>query len=500
MKNTPQTQRPNLRSVLTYLTLSLAHTQVGFSTTSISGFQAMHGFLAAYGHPDHISKTGYNMGITPQQLAASFVNFGAMLGMLASVPLRRYLSRRRGLWFACVVSVVGSGLQLKPSNVAGLYARRCVIGISNGLFVSFAKVYAVESSPVRYKRGVLRGFMIWMSAGSLLGAMTNNFTKAIKTSWAYKIPLTCHITIPAVLVLLLLWVPESPGWLVERGKMNEARGELAKFRNDGSLPGVIDKELLDISLKVDKNREKTKGLGSQYVEVWKIEHRKRTLLCLALIMSNSASGIWLMLSYGTVMFQLAGIEPTRQAFHVSIYNNLANLLGTVLGLQLLRTSIRRRSMMIIGHFIPAICMLSIAVSSTMSPDDRWTKNIILVLIIAHGFIYYALSAAVAMPLCEEFVGEECKRVTVRFGMSVNYVLAWLITFTMPYFINPRELNWGPKVAYIWAASNFVAGIFFYFFLPESKSSLAQPMMCIFATQKSVSMLETQASVSINPSH
>ena len=41
-------------------------------------------------------------------------------------------------------------------------------------------------------------------------------------------------------------------------------------------------------------------------------------------------------------------------------------------------------------------------------------------------------------------------------------------FTAPYFINPAELNWGPKYGYIWFGSCFLTAIWLFFCFPETK--------------------------------
>ena len=57
-----------------------------------------------------------------------------------------------------------------------------------------------------------------------------------------------------------------------------------------------------------------------------------------------------------------------------------------------------------------------------------------------------------------------------FGLSaaVGFFLAWLVTFTAPYFINPSALNWGPRYGYIWVPACVICLIWVFFFLPETK--------------------------------
>jgi hypothetical protein len=79
--------------------------------------------------------------------------------------------------------------------------------------------------------------------------------------------------------------------------------------------------------------------------------------------------------------------------------------------------------------------------------------------------------------------------------ALGYFLAWLVGFCSPYFINPQDLNWvgqnqiltyasltllqGPQYSYIWAASNFICVVWFYFFLPETKARSLEELDEIF---------------------
>lgn len=108
----------------------------------------MVGFLKVYGYRDKKMKTGWNIATTPQQLIASFLNVGTIIGVLLTPIFAKHFGRRPGIWVACVVSFIASALQLGTTSLAGLYAGRISIGISNGFFITFANSYTAESSPV----------------------------------------------------------------------------------------------------------------------------------------------------------------------------------------------------------------------------------------------------------------------------------------------------------------------------------------------------------------
>lgn len=52
------------------------------------------------------------------------------------------------------------------------------------------------------------------------------------------------------------------------------------------------------------------------------------------------------------------------------------------------------------------------------------------------------------------------------AIATSFIFAWLGAFTTPYFINPAELNWGPKYCYVWFGSGRVATVFVWLMLPD----------------------------------
>lgn len=113
-----------------------------------------------------------------------------------------------------------------------------------------------------------------------------------------------------------------------------------------------------------------------------------------------------------------------------------------------------------------------------------------------GHLHLGVGAA-SSPLATELVSSRLRAWTVGSANALGYFLAWLVGFCSPYFINPQDLNWvfkilftlrsrlklttyqGPKYSYIWAVSNFICVIWFYFFLPETKARSLEELDEIF---------------------
>ncbi len=69
----------------------------------------------------------------------------------------------------------------------------------------------------------------------------------------------------------------------------------------------------------------------------------------------------------------------------------------------------------------------------------------------------------------ELPSQSLRSHTFGLATAIGFLLAWLATFTAPYFINPEALNWGPKYGYIWLPSCWIAAYVPFLQFPPSLS-------------------------------
>jgi hypothetical protein len=139
---------------------------------------------------------------------------------------------------------------------------------------------------------MISSFQVWTSVGSLVGTVVDNFTAKIDGRNAYLIPLGLIYIIPAIMSLGLLFVPESPRWLAQHGKLDRARKSLRWHR-----PGTdaeIDQEIRDIqaALESEQARENSVAVWDMFRN--KID-RRRTILATCALTVQGASGAMYMI-------------------------------------------------------------------------------------------------------------------------------------------------------------------------------------------------------------
>lgn len=147
---------------------------------------------------------------------------------------------------------------------------------------------------------MLGAFQFWTSFGSLLGAIIDNFTAKIDGKNSYIIPLGLIFIIPAFLCAGMLFIPESPRWLLQHKKTEDARKALRWLRPDEE---TVEKEMEDIENAIKLERDLASG-----VSVWDMFanpiDRRRTILSVAAVSTQAASGSMYMIGMSSLNLTL----------------------------------------------------------------------------------------------------------------------------------------------------------------------------------------------------
>ncbi|GME48296.1 putative mfs monosaccharide transporter protein [Neofusicoccum parvum] len=442
--------------------VSMCPFQYGLDFGLIGGLQAMPGFLEVFGHKDPTSPIGYNISTSRQQLISSLMTLGAFISSSSAGPVATIMGRKMAIWIACVTCIGANVIMMATTSIGGLYAGRLILGLANGVFMTFAQLYLQECSPARYRGVMLAAFQWWTSIGSLVGTIVDNFTAPIPGVEAYMIPLGLIYILPCLMIVGMLFIPESPRWLLAHGDRDGAHKALRWLRPD---PAAADAEILEIEQAI--RTEEMLATGTAISDLWRNPvDRRRTVIAVCAISTQAASGAMYMIAYGTYFFEMAHIGD---AFRNSCILNGVGVAAIVINTFIISRFGRRRIFLTVGMFICGLTQLLVAVVYTVNPGTLSTGRAIVGLSVVYIVGYNGMVATYAWLSGGEIPSQRLRSYTFGIASSIGFLGAWLATFTAPYFINPESLGWGPKYGYIWAPSCFLTVIWVYFFLPEVKN-------------------------------
>lgn len=251
----------NRKCLLICIIVSAANMQYGLDSAAVASLQAMPGFLAVFGYPDPAAAGGYAIEGTFQQLIGSLLTLGAFLSSLAAGAFAHFFGRRAALWLACVLSAAACAIQISTADRAAVYVGRLLLGVANGFLVTFSNIYTAEVAPAHLRAVMVALFSEWVNIGSIVGSSVTYATKARLDRGSYQIPLGTLFVVPVLLSVGLLFVPESPRYLLYRGRLGAARKSLETLRGDSLRPDELELEWVEMLKGIEEEKRTASTIG-----------------------------------------------------------------------------------------------------------------------------------------------------------------------------------------------------------------------------------------------
>ncbi len=348
-------------------------------------------------------------GLTPATLGltVAIALWGTIIGaMLAALPGDRFGRRDslKGLGCLFFASALGCALAWNWSSFVFF---RFVAGLAIGGSSVLGPMYIAEIAPAQW-RGRLVGFFQFSIVFGILVAYFSNYLigsmQMGAAEWRWKLGVS---SLPALLFFLLLfWIPRSPRWLAQKGRVAEAREVLLLIGEknvDAELRQIVD------SLHAERATVAHKLFSRRY--------RLPVMLAVLVAMFNQLAGINSILYYVNDIFESAGFSKVSGDFQAIIIG-ATNLLFTMIAMSVI-DKVGRKVLLLIGSVGTCVCLASVAyVFST----HRHEKFLIVPLI---GYIaFFALSQGAVIWV---YISEVFPNAVRAKGQSLGSLTHWLMT-------------------------------------------------------------------------
>jgi len=165
-------------------------------------------------------------------------------------------------------------------------------------------------------------------------------------------------------------------------------------------------------------------------------------------------------------------------FTMSIASNVVGIGGTIMSLYSIRL-VGRRVQLMVGTTICGLAQLISAAVYTAHPGTKSSGQVLTAMSAIYNSFYCGTISPYAWTVGAELTSQRLRSYTIGLGSALNFVLAWAITFSAPYFINLANLNWGAKYGWIWFVSCFIMVAWMFFFLPETKDRTLEELDELF---------------------
>ncbi|XP_011861463.1 PREDICTED: facilitated trehalose transporter Tret1-2 homolog isoform X1 [Vollenhovia emeryi] len=434
-----------------------------------ASFHIAVGFTMAYSATliPHLEKEGAELHATKEQTSwiASLAVVSAPVGAVLGGFLMETFGRLKTLQIGAIPSVIGWILIACSTNIPMLLVGRLLTGLATALATSPAIVYITEVA-----RPELRGSLISFGPTLASFGMVLCYVKGAYLHWDIVAWLSIIYSIVPI-ILVQLFVPESPVWLVSKGRIDDAKKSLEwLYKNEvsESKTSVAEVQFITImkenEIKLSEQRRSKHGTASSKWRGFLKPTGWKPMAILFLLFSfQQFSGIYITLFYAVTWFQEVGSGVNE--YIASILVGVTRFLCSMVNTWLLRRY-KRRILCIISSFGMALCMIvSGYYTLNIKNGDRsgyWVPVACLLL--------YVCTSMIGMLTIPWTMTAELFPTEIRgFAHSVSYSIANLLMFAALQSYRSLQTFLGGSYAVQWffAGVSVGAAIFVWLMLPET---------------------------------
>lgn len=441
--------------------LSTAIIMEGYDGVLMGSFYAVDSFNEKYGtlQPDG----SYSLSAAWQAGLSNSMSVGQILGLFICGLVSERLGYRKTMLSALLAVICFIFILFFAPNLEVLCVGEILMGISLGVFQTIVVTYASEVCPVVLRCYLTTYVNLCWVIGQLIasGVLRGFVTRA--DEWAYRIPFAIQWVWPVPIMVGVFLAPESPWWLVRKGREKDAVASLQRLTSKGDSDFDPDET---VAMMIHTNElEKEIEQGTTFLDCFRgVDLRRTEIVCFTWGVQNlCGSGI---MGYSTYFYTQAGLA-TENAFNLSLGQAGLGFLGTLFSWYLM-THYGRRSLYVGGLATLFVILMAIGFSSLADNDKPATSWATGSLLLVYTFFYGLTVGPVCYSLVSELSSTRLRAKTIVLARNLYNILSIVNGVIIPYMLNPTAWNWRGKAGFFWAGLCALCVIWSFFRLPEPK--------------------------------
>ena len=380
---------------------------------------------------------------------------GAMIGAACAGRLSDRMGRRRLIIIAAVVFTGGALLAAFAPTVSVLIAARFILGLAVGSAALVVPLYLAEIAPTEI-RGAIASLNQLMIVGGILTAYIVNAILASSQNWRLMLGLAA---VPAVILLVgMLFMPETPRYLVHAGDEESARDVLEE------LPGEDAPQERIEEIREVEHEEGGTGLRAVLGAKWV---RPALLVATGLAVFQQFVGINTIIYYAPTTLTNVGFAKTS-AIYANLIIGVINVAMTVIAIKIV-DRVGRKPLLFAGvaGMATSLLVLGISLSVLPTPHHPGDPAAIITLVCLATFIasFAATWGPVVWVMIPEVLPLSVRGTAMGIAVFGNWGANFLVSQTFPPLIS----GLGPGPVFLgYAALGILAGLFVKAYVTETK--------------------------------
>jgi MFS transporter, SP family, sugar:H+ symporter len=393
--------------------------------------------------------------LTPflEGLVVSSLLLGAAVGAGSAGPLSDRLGRRNLIIMAAITFAVGAiGAALAPS-VGVLVLFRVVLGLAVGAAAVIVPLYLSEIAPTEIRGAVSSLNQLMIVTGILLAYIVNAL---LADSSAWRLMLGLAFVPSVVLLMGMFFMPETPRWLVSRGRDDEAREVLRRNRDEEA----VEQEIRDIK---EVERQEEGGLR-ELLASWV---RPALIVAIGLAVFQQIIGINTIIYYAPTTLTNVGYGNAA-AIYANLVIGVVNVLMTLVAIRLIDRVGRKP--LLLGGLVGMVASLTVlGLSTLLLPEPSSPTDPVAIITLVCLAVFIASFAATWGPTVWVMLPEVLPLRIRGTAMGVAIFLHWIANFIVAQTFPSLLASVGPGPTFLgYAVIGVLAFVFVQTLVTETK--------------------------------
>ena len=429
---------------------------------------------------------GIDNGMVEQITSAGLL--GAILGALFCGKLTDRVGRRKVILASAGIFAVGAVWSGIAADAWNLVLARLFLGVAIGVSSFAVPLYIAEISPTKVRGTLVSMFQLMVTIGVLVSYLSDLYfaDESDMTCWR---PMFYVGVIPACILLIgMFFMPETPRWLMSQGRHDESIRILNRI--EGEAQAKISFRQMQEEIK---RSEAEKSGWRELLQPWL---RTPLIICIGIMFFQQFVGINTVIYYSPKIFLMAGFDGTVAAIWASVGVGLVNVIFTVVSVYFVDRLGRRKlyfiglSGIVVSLLLLGLCFVYV---NQLGDSVKWVAILLI-------FCYVAFFAISIGPLGWLIISEIFPLKLRGLGASLGSLSVWLfnsiVSFTFFKIVKALTIpgkeiltegeDLGNPAGAFWFYGGiaFLALIWGYFYVPETKGVSLEQIECFWRKRES----------------
>jgi MFS family permease len=210
---------------------------------------------------------------------------GALIGVFVAGPLTSRIGYRYATLTGLMLLNAFIFIFYFANSMPIIFAAQILEGIPWGIFIANAPAYCSEIVPLRLRAPATQMLQMFWAIGSIIVGAVTYVYNTDPHERAYKIPIALQWMFPTPLAILVFFAPESPWWLVRKGKYEQAAHSVERLGRRSQVNSADQVSMMRRVIEMEAS-EKKPG----YIELFKGTDFRRTAIVCGVYAAQNLTG------------------------------------------------------------------------------------------------------------------------------------------------------------------------------------------------------------------